>query len=282
MRYFSSLSFNLFLCLLGAGIAGPAAAQDYSNPHKACFAKEANPSRRIAACNEILPNAKVDFGKALVIMNRGNARFANRDFAGAEADYDKAEKLNPRDANIFYHRAEARRWQKNYQPAITDYNKAVEIKDDFLEAYYRRGFTFLITEDYPRAIADFEKVIELYHWHAKAMHAMAWIYANAADRQVRNGEKAVHWGLRATDLRKNDAEMYETLAAAYEEAGQHDKALETYETVMELGGSYWVKYYQNRLRKRGYRPGPADGKYGKKTRVAIAKCIKKGCRLGAK
>ena len=51
---------------------------------------------------------------------------------------------------------------------------------------------------------------------------------------------------------------------------------------MDLGGKTWVTYYQQSLRKKGYNPGPIDGRYGKGTKRAFTKCIKRGCKMGAK
>ena len=257
-------------------------AQANNETRRDCFDDQKKPGQRIRACSDLLPHAKVDFGRALILYHRGYAYFTNRDYTRAERDYDEAITLNSKDPQLYYARAEAKRWQKRYDDAIADFTAATTLDGEYLEAFYRRGFTYLLKESYPQAIADFEKVMELYIWHAKAMHAMAWIYANANDKNARDGGKAVHWGLRAIDLRPNDAEMMETLAAAYVEKGELDMALKTYEAAMEIGGSFWVRYYQDNLKRKGYNPGPVDGRYGKKTRVAFADCLKKGCRMGLK
>ncbi len=279
MIKFSFLSVSIGITAL---IATSALAQQNNNARQACFDDKQKPDHRIQVCSEILPQAKASFGRAIILYNRGYAYFTKRDFKRAEKDYSEALTLNPKDAKIYYARGEAKRWQKRYDHAIADYNAAVTLKPEYIEAYYRRGFTYLLKETYPEAIADFEQVMELYVWHAKAMHALAWIYANANDKTARNGPKAVHWGLRAIDLRPRDAEMMETLAAAYVQNGEPEMALKTYEAAMDIGGKYWIRYYQGNLKKKGYNPGPVDGQYGKRTRVAFAKCIKKGCRMGIK
>ena len=85
----------------------------------------------------------------------------------------------------------------------------------------------------------------------------------------------MHWGLRAIDLRPNDAEMIETLAAAYVEAGQPDKALETYEQAMKIGGSYWVRYYQGNLKKKGFNPARSTANTAKRPKSPSPSASKK-------
>ena len=58
-----------------------------------CFDDQKKPGQRIKACSDILPHAKVDFGRALILYHRGRAYFTKRDYTRAERDYGDAIKL---------------------------------------------------------------------------------------------------------------------------------------------------------------------------------------------
>ena len=70
---------------------------------------------------------------------------------------------------------------------------------------------------------------------AKAYNSLAWIFATHQEAQVRNGAEAVRLAERACELTDYKAPpLLDTLAAAYAEAGQFDKAVETAEKAIQL------------------------------------------------
>ena len=91
---------------------------------------------------------------------------------------------------------------------------------------------------------------------------LLWILATYEDGQLRDGAKAVRLAERACKLVNYEVpETLDTLAAAYAEAGQFDKAVETSEKAMQLalasGEKKLAKDIQSRLElykaKRPYR-----------------------------
>ncbi len=62
--------------------------------------------------------------------------------------------------------------------------------------------------------------------------------------------------------------------------GRRNEALGEFERVMRVGGTDWVRTYQEALAKHGYYRGAIyGGGYGPQTRAALAACLDAGCRL---
>jgi tetratricopeptide (TPR) repeat protein len=77
------------------------------------------------------------------------------------ADYGKATKLNPDNADEYYKRGDAYDEMGEYGKAITDYSKAIQLNPNYADAYYSRGCAYGEMGEYEKAIADYNKVIEL-------------------------------------------------------------------------------------------------------------------------
>ena len=87
----------------------------------------------------------------------------------------------------------------------------------------------------PEAIRLLQAAIELTPQEAVPPRHLAWIYATCPDRRFRNGPKAVELARRACELSQwNDAQCRQTLADAYLEAGDTDRAVEELRAVVRL------------------------------------------------
>jgi tetratricopeptide (TPR) repeat protein len=76
----------------------------------------------------------------------------------------------------------------------------------------------------------------------------AWLYATAADPQIRNGAEAVRLATEATKLsREKDATILDVLAAAYAEQGDFKSAQKWEAKAILRGDSQDIPYYQQRM-----------------------------------
>jgi tetratricopeptide (TPR) repeat protein len=125
-------------------------------------------------------------------LNRGRILMVRGQPADAEADFDKAIRLQPSRIRPFalYMRGEARRVQGKLAGALQDYEEATQRDTRMGSAYFMA----------------------------------AWILAAGPDAGLRNGSKAVEMASKAVGVEDN-ARNRDVLAAAYAEAGKFDDAV---------------------------------------------------------
>jgi tetratricopeptide (TPR) repeat protein len=88
-----------------------------------------------------------------------------------------------------------------------------------------------LTED----IQLFQEAIELAPQQPAGLRNLAWVYATCPDHRFRNGPKAVELARRACELSEwKNATYRKTLAAAYLETGDTDRAIEELQAVIRL------------------------------------------------
>ncbi len=125
--------------------------------------------------------------------------------------------------------------------AIKVFGQIIKNDSEYWLAYSLRGDTLLAMKDYSKAIADFEKALE--HLpkdndkeRSDILNNLSWTLSTSLAPEVRDGKRALELGLEActlTDYKR--PHILSTLAAAYAETGQFDKAVEWSEKAVELG-----------------------------------------------
>jgi tetratricopeptide (TPR) repeat protein len=81
-------------------------------------------------------------------------------------------------------------------------------------------------KNYRRATEDYETSIRMYPRTPFAFNNLAWILATCPDAKFRSGQKAISLSQQAVSIYPDHAEYIDTLAAAYAEAGNFEKAVE--------------------------------------------------------
>ena len=228
--------------------------------------------------------------------DRGTCYLGKGDYDQALRDFDKAIALSPADDNAYNNRGLAYSEQGNYNQAIRDLNQAIELNPRDAKAYNNRGTCYLGKGDYDRAIRDFDQAIELNPRDAKAyndrgtcylgkgdydraishyrqalrlrgdwpvvLNNLAWILATHEDTEIRDGAQAVRLAEQACQLEDSKVPTsLDTLAAAYAEIGQFERAVKTAERAVQLarnaGEEQLARDIQGRLQsyraKRPYR-----------------------------
>ena len=124
--------------------------------------------------------------------------------------------------------------------AIKVFGQVINLDSEYWQAYRMRADTLLAMKDYSKAIADFEKALELAPKNdaerSGILNNLSWTLSTSLADDVRDGKRALELGLEAcelTDYKK--PHILSTLAAAYAETGQFDKAVEWSEKAVQLG-----------------------------------------------
>jgi TPR repeat protein len=134
---------------------------------------------------------------------------------------------------------EAVKWWR--KAADQNYAKA---QDNLGTCYYKGEG---VAKDYVEAVKWFRKAAE--GGAVKSFSALAWILATSNDSAIRDGSNAMVFAEKAVAVtnRKTPAEL-DTLAAAYAEAGQFEKAVSTeHEAIALLQTEAEQNDYRTRL-----------------------------------
>jgi len=123
---------------------------------------------------------------------------------------------------------------QDYKAAIKWFSLAAEQRH--ADSYYLRGKIYQERLEYDQSISDIKKTIAINPNHARALNSLAWIQSTAKNRKYRNGKEAISHAKKAVSLtNRKDATILETLAAAYAEDAQYEKAVETIrEAILKL------------------------------------------------
>ncbi|MBD2778702.1 tetratricopeptide repeat protein [Iningainema tapete] len=124
------------------------------------------------------------------------------------ANWNKAIRINPNDANTYKQRADVRSQLEDYQGAFEDYTQAIRINPNDASAYSMRSYERRNLGDYKGAIEDCTKAI---------------------------------------DLNPNDAYEYNYRAELYYFQGEYKEALEDSDRAIQLNPHYPFAYYQRGL-----------------------------------
>ena len=124
--------------------------------------------------------------------------------------------------------------------AIKVFGQVTKLDSEYWQAYRMRGDTLLAIKDYSNAIADFEKALKLAPKdngeRSGILNNLSWTLSTSLEDEVRNGKRALELGLEACELTEyKKPHILSTLAAAYAETGQFEKAVEWSQKAVELG-----------------------------------------------
>jgi tetratricopeptide (TPR) repeat protein len=187
---------------------------------------------------------------------RGWIWYRKKDYDKALADYERALKIDPKDSVFYRDRGNIAFARKQYDKALEDYGEAIRLNPNYSVPFLQRGKTWVQKKHYDKALADFREVVRLDPKQAYGHTALAWFLATCPDAKYRDGRQAVAVAQRACELSKGPEE-FATLAAAFAEAGDFDRAVEAQARAIELAPAEAKTEYQRRLdlykNKRPYR-----------------------------
>jgi protein O-mannosyl-transferase len=182
---------------------------------------------------------------------------------------DKAVAMAPNDPDAQVALANALLQKRRIDDAIVHYQKAVAIRPDYFLARYGLGHALLEKGEFDaaiehcrgallvrpndpdcnivlavaldekgqtaEAIQHYEKALETFPQSVSALNNLAWSLATSSNPSLRNGARAVQLARQADQLSgSTNALVLRTLAAAYAETGQFEKAIESGRAAMQV------------------------------------------------
>lgn len=166
-------------------------------------------------------------GASTAYMNRGNAHAARQENEEALQDYAQALEANPRNAGVFVNRANISLGRGEFDAVVASCTEAIQLEPSMGEAYINRAIAYDKLSKWTEAVADLQKAIALNGKRLEvAFNQLAWIRATSREKSLRHGKEAVKAATRACELTNwEDPGLIDTLAAAYAENGEFEKAV---------------------------------------------------------
>jgi tetratricopeptide (TPR) repeat protein len=196
---------------------------------------------------------------------RGYARHRLGDLDGAVADYGEAVRLEPKRSWNYCCRGLARLSKGECDQAVADFDEAMRLAPEQAWPYYHRGRAWLGKGDYVKAVSDLDEAIRLDPSDAGAFNSLAWLLATCPDEGCRDAQVAVGAATRACELSGwKNAFHLGTLAAAYAEAGEFEKAIDFQLRANKLydDGDEWEQGQQRLSLYDRMRPYRDEGRTG--------------------
>ena len=171
----------------------------------------------------------------MALNSRGWVKFKQGKLDDAMKDFDLAIGQAPKQSIIYNNRGVCYAEQEKYQQAIGNYNQAIKLFPRSAVAYANRGTSYMGTNQFDQAKKDFEKAIEYAPRLTDAVNGYAWFLATCPSDDYRNGDQAIELANTACELsRWKDWSHLDTLAAAYAEKGDYEKAVEMAKRAAQL------------------------------------------------
>ena len=223
------------------------------------FAEAAEAFHKMVAADPAEPIAHMDLGTALLQLG---------DVSGALTEYQEALRLSSGNARLHYNLGLVYTLQKAHVKALEHYRLAVALDPGLEKAHFNAANLLMRRQDQGKAERHYARVIELNpgdafarfmqamalirlgrHQEARSLleeshralpedvditHALARLSAASPDSTVRNGPLALQLLQEVLEAQEEVAfEHVETLAMAFAETRQYDRAIEVQQAMIE-------------------------------------------------
>jgi tetratricopeptide (TPR) repeat protein len=185
---------------------------------------------------------KLEPKNALALNNRGSLHSQKGDHRQAILDFNEALKIDPKVTQALVNRGSELATQNRYDEALKDFDAALALDPHHSRAHYNRGSVYETKGNFDKAIIEYKEAIRCNPRDPLAYNNLAWLLATSPNDKIRNGAAAVELATKACELTASkDAENLDTLAAAYAEAGNWAKAVETVQAAEKLAADDFKK-----------------------------------------
>ena len=161
-------------------------------------------------------------------------------YPDAIADLERLVQANPENRGLLLRLATFYQLDKRPKNALRIADRLVKSDPTDWQAYRLRGDIQLAMGNHAQAIEEYEKAVENISKdeedYSGVLNNLSWVLSTSPDDSVRNGTRALELALQACERTKyKEPHILSTLAAAYAETKDFDKAKEWSVKAVELG-----------------------------------------------
>lgn len=168
-------------------------------------------------------------------INLGNALLKKGDFDAAIEAYSATLALPYDHAETHYSIGNVFRQKGQLDDAILHYQLAIQLRPDYAEAHNNLANAFRQQGRSEEAIREYKTALAAGPGSVLVENNLAWLLATAADDRLRNGKEAVQLAEEAVlSTNGNDPIVLHTLAAAYAENREFDKAVAAAQDALKV------------------------------------------------
>jgi tetratricopeptide (TPR) repeat protein len=174
----------------------------------------------------VLPYAAAGFVALCAVLTF----FQNKTWQSSTALWENVTAKHPNDALSWNNKGLAHLDLDEADKAYQAYERALKADPQHFDALYNMGVTLNKMKKYPEAAKFFDKALAVKPDYADAFFTRGQVYFNAGDNQkaVADYEKSLQLGIK-----KPKHEVIASIAAAYSNAKQFDKAAAAYEEAIK-------------------------------------------------
>jgi len=167
--------------------------------------------------------------------NLGHALLEKNNVDDAIEHLQKALKLGPETAEIQNNLGIGLAQKGQITEAIPHFERTLQIAPNMAEAHYYLGLALVMQGQGAAGLAHWRQALKNDPNNIQALNDTAWLLATSADAALRNGSEAIPLAQHAVQLTSGRAlELIGTLAAAFAEAGDFDKAIDAEQHAIDL------------------------------------------------
>ena len=214
------------------------------------------------AMQDKIDEAIGDFRKAIELdpayggaeANLGHALLSTSDVDGAIAHLRKALELGPETAEAHKNLGIGLGAKGLTDEAIPQFERALQLAPNMAEAHYYLGMALVMKGRAAEGLAHWRQALRKEPDNLQALNDTAWLLSTSSDAALRNGSEAISLAEHAVQITSGrEPAILGTLAAAYAESGDFDKAIETDQRAADLatqqGNARLAEALEGRLAK---------------------------------